>query len=53
MISINKRKPVPAYRRSSLSPGRRVKDLLSRMTREEKAAQKLVDARGNFEQSCL
>ena len=50
---------LPAYRNSALAPGRRVKDLLSRMTLEEKAAQmmcawqekaqKLVDADGNFD----
>ena len=47
------------YKKPSLSPGRRVRDLLARMTVEEKAAQmmcvwqeksaKLVDARGNFD----
>lgn len=50
---------VPPYKNSSLPPARRVKDLLSRMTLEEKAAQmvciwrekadKLVDAEGNFD----
>ena len=49
----------PAYKNSSLPPARRVKDLLSRMTLEEKAAQMLciwqkkpetlVDADGNFD----
>ena len=33
------RKAVPAYKNSSLPSARRVKDLLSRMTLEEKAAQ--------------
>ncbi len=47
------------YKKPSLSPERRVRDLLARMTVEEKAAQmmcvwqeksaKLVDARGNFD----
>ena len=50
---------LPPYKNSSLSPARRVKDLLSRMTLDEKAAQmvciwrekadKLVDADGNFD----
>jgi beta-glucosidase len=49
----------PAYRNSALSPERRVKDLLRRMTLEEKAAQMvcvwqqkadtLIDERGNFD----
>ena len=48
----------PIYKNSALPPARRVKDLLSRMTLEEKAAQMmcvwqkksetLVDANGNF-----
>jgi beta-glucosidase len=50
---------LPAYKNSSLAPKKRVKDLLSRMTLEEKAAQmmcvwqekaqKLLDADGNFD----
>jgi beta-glucosidase len=50
----------PAYKNPSLSSARRVKDLLSRMTVEEKAAQmlciwqqkvqRLVDADGNFDE---
>lgn len=50
----------PAYKNSSLPSARRVKDLLSRMTLEEKAAQMgciwqqkaqtLVDADGNFDE---
>lgn len=49
----------PAYKNPALSPAKRVKDLLARMTLEEKAAQmicvwqekakKLVDAEGNFD----
>ena len=52
-------KTLPPYRNPSLPPGRRVKDLLSRMTLEEKAAQMmcvwrtkadtLVDSEGNFD----
>jgi beta-glucosidase len=55
------RKPAPAYKNASLPSARRVKDLLSRMTLEEKAAQMLciwqqksetlVDADGNFDQA--
>src|SRR5947209_11479605 len=51
--------PTPAYRNPALPPARRTKDLLSRMTVEEKAAQMmcvwrerantLVDADGNFD----
>ncbi len=51
---------IPAYKNSKLSPARRVKDLLSRMTLEEKAAQMLciwqqkpqtmVDAEGYFDE---
>ena len=51
---------IPAYKNSSLPSARRVKDLLSRMTLEEKAAQMLciwqqkaqtlVDADGNFDE---
>ncbi len=50
---------IPAYKNPSLPAEKRVKDLLSRMTLEEKAAQmmcvwqqkaqKLVDAEGNFD----
>src|SRR5208283_2839326 len=50
---------IPAYKNSSLPSVRRVKDLLSRMTLQEKAAQMLciwqqkaqtlVDAEGNFD----
>src|SRR5262249_48217288 len=50
---------IPAYKNPRLSPKKRVKDLLSRMMLEEKAAQmmcvwnekkdKLVDAAGNFD----
>jgi beta-glucosidase len=49
----------PAYRNSALPPAKRVKDLLARMTLEEKAAQMmcvwqkkaetLVDEKGNFD----
>src|ERR1700690_3123951 len=49
---------IPAYKNPALPPARRVKDLLSRMTLEEKAAQMmcvwqkksetLIDAGGNF-----
>jgi beta-glucosidase len=50
---------LPFYKNPALPPARRVKDLLPRMTLEEKAAQmmcvwqkkaqKLVDAKGNFD----
>jgi beta-glucosidase len=63
MKSKSKPKPLPAYKLASLAPEKRVKDLLARMTLEEKAAQmmcvwqkkptKLVDAQGNFEASYL
>ena len=53
------RPAAPAYKNSSLSSARRVKDLLARMTLEEKAAQMLciwqkkpetmTDAEGNFD----
>jgi beta-glucosidase len=53
------RKAVPAYKNAKLASARRVKDLLSRMTLEEKAAQmmciwlskaeKLLDEKGNFD----
>ena len=52
-------KSVPAYKNANLTSAKRVKDLLSRMKLEEKAAQmqsvwlekaqKLVDAEGNFD----
>src|SRR5271165_4846651 len=55
----NKAATVPLYKNPAASAKRRVKDLLSRMTLEEKAAQmmcvwlektsKLVDADGNFD----
>lgn len=54
-----KSKSTPAYKNSALPPARRVSDLLSRMTLEEKAAQMmcvwqqktdtLLDASGNFD----
>jgi beta-glucosidase len=53
------RDKIPAYKDPRLSPKKRVKDLLARMTLDEKAAQmmcvwnekkdKLVDAAGNFD----
>jgi beta-glucosidase len=59
MKSKSKAKSLPAYKLAGLSPEKRVKDLLSRMTLNEKAAQmmcvwqeksaKLVDAGGNFD----
>jgi beta-glucosidase len=58
-VAVNPRKAAPAYKDSSLPSVRRVKDLLSRMTLEEKAAQMLcvwqskaetmLDAEGNFD----
>lgn len=55
----SKKRSILAYKNSSLPAARRVKDLLSRMTLEEKAAQMmcvwqkksetLVDAEGNFD----
>jgi beta-glucosidase len=55
----SRRKPTPTYKNSSLPSARRVKDLLSRMTLEEKAAQmlcvwqekaqKLVNEKGEFD----
>jgi beta-glucosidase len=55
----NKKTPAPAYRNPALPAARRTKDLLSRMTLEEKAAQMiciwrekpdtLVDADGKFD----
>jgi beta-glucosidase len=60
---MNKSSHVPIYRNSKFPAEKRVKDLLKRMTLEEKAAQmmcvwqeqatKLVDDRGKFEQSDL
>ncbi|MFO1478316.1 MAG: glycoside hydrolase family 3 N-terminal domain-containing protein [Verrucomicrobiota bacterium] len=54
-------RPLPPYRNPRLSPERRVRDLLSRMTLAEKAAQmqcvwnekaqKLVDAQGRFDEA--
>jgi len=56
---MNKSSHVPIYRNSKFPAEKRVKDLLKRMTLEEKAAQmmcvwqekatKLVDDRGKFE----
>ncbi|HEX4039823.1 MAG TPA: glycoside hydrolase family 3 N-terminal domain-containing protein [Acidobacteriaceae bacterium] len=53
------RKSIPAYKKPNLSSARRTKDLLSRMTLEEKAAQmlcvwqekaqKLINERGEFD----
>jgi beta-glucosidase len=58
-VAATTRKAVPAYKNAKLPSARRVKDLLSRMTLEEKAAQmmciwlqkaeKLVDEKGNFD----
>jgi beta-glucosidase len=58
-VAAPKRKPLPAYKNPKLPSARRVKDLLSRMTLEEKAAQMvciwqqkpdtLIDAAGNFD----
>jgi beta-glucosidase len=58
-VAVTTRKVAPAYKNASLPSARRVKDLLSRMTLEEKAAQMLcvwqskaetlVDAGGNFD----
>ncbi len=58
-VAVTTRKAAPAYRNAKLPSARRVKDLLSKMTLEEKAAQmlcvwqskaeKLVDAEGNFD----
>jgi beta-glucosidase len=55
------KKTVPAYRNAALPAARRVKDLLARMTLEEKAAQMmcvwqkktetLIDDRGNFDEA--
>jgi beta-glucosidase len=55
----NKAAKTPAYRNAALPPAKRVKDLLARMTVEEKAAQMmcvwqkkaetLVDDKGNFD----
>src|ERR1035437_1886119 len=59
MKSKTKPKSMPAYKLASLSPEKRVQDLLVRLTLAEKAAQmmcvwqekstKLVDAEGNFD----
>ena len=58
-VASPRRKALPAYKNQKLPPTRRVKDLLSRMTLEEKAAQMvciwqqkpqtLLDANGNFD----
>ena len=58
-VAATARKAAPAYKNAKLPSARRVKDLLSKMTLEEKAAQmlcvwqskaeKLVDAEGNFD----
>jgi beta-glucosidase len=58
-IAPTARKAAPAYKNAKLPSARRVKDLLSKMTLEEKAAQmlcvwqskaeKLVDTEGNFD----
>jgi beta-glucosidase len=57
--SAKPRKAVPAYKNAKLASAKRVKDLLARMTLEEKAAQmtcvwlqkaeKLLDEKGNFD----
>ena len=57
----SKKEKIPPYKRADLPPAKRVRDLLSRMTLEEKAAQMmciwqkkpetLVDAEGNFDLS--
>ncbi len=59
MATTKSPRPVPPYKNPRLSAAARVKDLLSRMTLEEKAAQmmcvwqekatKLLDASGNFD----
>ena len=58
-VAVKTRKAAPAYKDPGLPSSKRVKDLLSRMTLEEKAAQmrcvwlekaqKLVDEKGNFD----
>jgi beta-glucosidase len=58
-VTSPRRKTVPVYKNVKLAPARRVKDLLSRMTLEEKAAQMvciwqqkpqtLLEANGNFD----
>jgi beta-glucosidase len=58
-VKKNEKGKLPPYKNAALAPARRVKDLLSRMTLEEKAAQMicmwqqkeqtLVDAEGNFD----
>jgi beta-glucosidase len=55
----NSKPKLPAYKNAALPPEKRVKDLLARMTLDEKAAQmmcvwqekaaKLIDAQGNFD----
>ena len=58
-VAVSSRKAAPAYKNASLPSARRVKDLLSRMTLEEKAAQMMcvwqskaqtmLDEAGNFD----
>lgn len=58
-VKKNAKTKLPPYKNAALAPARRVKDLLSRMTLEEKAAQMigmwqqkeqtLVDPQGNFD----
>ncbi|HEX3663292.1 MAG TPA: glycoside hydrolase family 3 N-terminal domain-containing protein [Acidobacteriaceae bacterium] len=60
-VATSARKASPAYRNSTLPSARRAKDLLARMTLEEKAAQmlcvwqekaqKLVDEKGEFDEA--
>jgi beta-glucosidase len=57
-VAAHPRKAVPAYKNAKLASAKRVKDLLARMTLEEKAAQMMciwlqkadtmLDAKGNF-----
>jgi beta-glucosidase len=59
VVAVPTRKVVPAYKNASLPSARRVKDLLSRMTLEEKAAQMMcvwqskaqtmLDSEGSFD----
>jgi len=58
-VAVPPRKAAPVYKNASLPSAKRVKDLLSRMSLEEKAAQmmcvwlskaeKMLDAQGNFD----
>ena len=60
-VAKSRTQAAPAYKNPSLPSARRVKDLLSRMTLEEKAAQmmcvwqekaqKLVDEKGDFDEA--